>query len=92
MSTSISRDKRNTFFSQYQLNNVEITMSKMRIIDDKLTRKNLTFIRIGTKSSLSYSKPATQYTHQVLPPLIKMRQLTHLFLNSISTDILDTIN
>ena len=92
MSTSISRDKRNTFFSQYQLNNVEIAMSKMRIIDDKLTRKNLTFIRIGTKLSLSYSKPTTQYIYLVLPPVIQMRRLTHLFLNSISIDILDTIN
>ena len=87
MSTSIARDKWNIFLSQYKLNNVEISMSKIRlVIDDKLTRKNLTFIRIGTKSSLSYSKPATQYTHQVLPPLIKIRQLTHLFLSSISID------
>ena len=91
-STSISRDKWNMFLSQYKLNNVEISMSKLRIVDSKLTRKNMPFIRIGTKSSLSYSKPATQYTHQVLPTLIKMRQLTHLFLNSISTDILETIN
>jgi len=81
MSTSIARDKWNIFLSQYKLNNVEMSMSKIRIvIDNKLTRKNMTFIRIGTKSSLSYSKPATQYTHQVLPPLIKMRQWTHLFL------------
>ena len=91
-STSISRDKWNMFLSQYKLNNVEISMSKLRIVDSKLTRKNMTFIRIGTKSSLSYPKPATQYSLQVLPPFIKMRQLTHLFLNSISTDILDTIN
>ena len=87
MSTSIARDKWNIFLSQYKLNNVQISMSKIRIIiNNKPTRKNLTCIRIGTKSSLSYSKPATQYTHQVLPPLIEMRQLTHLFLNSISID------
>ena len=91
-STSISRDKRNMFLSQYKLNNVEISMSKLRIVDSKLTRKNMTCIRIDTKSSLSYPKPATQYSHQVLPPFIKMRQLPHLFRNSISTDILDTIN
>ena len=60
MSTSTSRDKWNMFLSQYKLNNVEISMSKICIvIDNKLTRKNLIFIRIGTKSSLSYSKPAT---------------------------------
>ena len=88
MSTSIARDKWNIFLSQYKLNNIEISMSNIRIvIDDKLTRKNLTFIRIGTKPSLSYPKPATQYSHQVLPPFIKM---PHLFLNSIPTDMLHT--
>ena len=83
ISTSIARDKWNIFLSRYKLNNVEISMSKLRIVDSKLTRKNMTFILIGTKSSLSYPKPATQYSHQVLPPFIKIRQLTHLFLNSI---------
>ena len=52
----------------------------------------MTFIRIGTKSSSSYTKPIKQYNNQVIPPFMKMRQLTHLFLNSISSDILDTIN
>ena len=54
---------------------------------NKRKRKDMAFIRIGTKSSSSYLKVTTQYNHQVLPPLIKIRQLTHLFLNSISTDI-----
>ena len=49
-------------------------------------------IRIGTKSSSSYLKATPQYNHQVLPPLIQMHQLSHLFLNSISIDILETIN
>ena len=61
-------------------------------IDNKITRKNMTFIHIRTKSSSSYTKPIKQYNNQVIPPFIKIRQLTHLFLNSISTDILDTIN
>ena len=52
----------------------------------------MTFIRIGTKSSSSYLKATTQYNHHVLPPLIQMRQLSHLFLNPISVDILETIN
>ena len=81
-STSISRDKWNMFLSQYKLNNVKISIYNLRIvIDSKLTSKNMIFIRIGTKSSLSYPKPATQYSHQVLPPFIKIRQLTHPQLN-----------
>jgi len=38
-STSISRDKWNMFLSQYKLNNVEISIPKLRIADSKLTRK-----------------------------------------------------
>ena len=72
---------------------VEISTSKIGIVvDKKKTQKSMTFIRIGTKSLLSYSKASTQYNHQVLPPLIQMRQLSHLFLNSIPVDILETIN
>ena len=72
---------------------VESSTSKLTLtIDNKITRNNMTIIRIGTKSSFSYTKPNKQYNNQILPPFIKMRQLTHLFLNSILTDILDTIN
>ena len=52
----------------------------------------MTFIRIGTKSSSSYTKPTTQYNNQVLPPLINMRLLSNDFLNSISTDVIESIN
>ena len=49
------------------------------------------FIRIGTKSTSSYTKATTQCNLHVLPPLIKMRQLSRNFLNSISINILETI-
>ena len=52
----------------------------------------MTFIRIGTKSSSSYKKPTTQYNNQVLPPLINMCILSNDFLNSISTDVIESIN
>ena len=92
-SISIARDQWIIFISQYQLSNVEIIMSKTgTVIDDKLIRKNLTFIRIGNRSSSSYLKAITQYNHHSIPPIIKMRQLSHAFLKSISADILETIN
>ena len=92
-SYTIEHLKWDALLSQYELREVEISTSKLTLIGgNKNTRKNMSFIRIGTKSSLSYPKPAKQYSHQILPPFIKMRQLTHLFLNSISTYILDTIN
>ena len=52
----------------------------------------MTYIRIGTKSSSSYWKATTQYNHHILSPIIKMCQLSHVFLNSISADFLETIN
>ena len=52
----------------------------------------MTSIRIRTKSSSSYLKATTLYNHQVLPPLMHMCQLNHIFLKSISADILETIN
>ena len=83
----------NCFFSQNELINVEIIMSEASIvINNKPIKKNMKFIRIGTKSSSSYLKVTTQYNHQALPPLMQMRQLSHLFLNSISADILEKIN
>ena len=36
-------------------------------------------------------KVTTQFNHRGLPPLIKIHQLSHNFLNSISTNILETI-
>ena len=59
-STTIARDKWIIFISQYELSNIEIIMSKTRtVIDDKLIRKNLIFVRIGNTSSSSNLKAIT---------------------------------
>ena len=88
----VEKDKRNTVLSQYEVCNDELSMSKISIvIDKKPIRKNMTFVRIGIKSSSSYLRATTQFNLQFLPPLIKMCQLRHHFINSISTDILETI-
>ena len=57
MPISVEKDNWIVFLSQYELSNVEIIMSKTNIvIGNKPTRKNMPFIRIGTKSSSSYLK------------------------------------
>ena len=90
---NIEHLKWDAILSQYKLRNVEISTSKLTLISgNKNSRKNMTFIRIRTKSSSSYTKPIKQYSNQIIPPIIKMRQLTHLFLNSIASYIVDTIN
>jgi len=84
----IEKDKWNAFLSQYEVYDFEIYSSKSSVvIDNKNRRKNMTYIRIGNESSSSYLKATTQCNHHILPPIIKMRQLGHVFLNSISADI-----
>ena len=70
----VEKDKWNSFLSQYEVCDVEISKSKFNsVIDNKNTRKNMTSICIGTKSSSSYLKATTQYNHHILPPIINMR-------------------
>ena len=46
-SMHVGKDKWNTFLSRYEVCDVEISTSKLSIvIDNKNTRKNMTFIRI----------------------------------------------
>ena len=71
---------------------VEISKYKVSVgTDNKNSRRDMTFIRIGTKSTSSYTKATTQYNLNGVTPLIKMRQLSHNFLNSISIYIIETI-
>ena len=89
----VEQNKWNAFLSQYEVHDVEISTSKFTIVTDNIKkRKDMTCIRIGTKSSSSYTKPTTQYNNQVLPPLINLRLLSNVFLNSISSDVIESIN
>ena len=77
---------------QYELSNVKFVISKSSIvIDNKQSRKIMSFIRIGMKSSSHYSKATKNPIFVFLFPKIKMRQLSHNFLNSIFTDISDIL-
>ena len=59
-SFSVEKNKWIIFLSQYELSNVKKIMSKTSIvIDNKPTRKNMTFICIGTKPLSSYLKTTT---------------------------------
>ena len=56
----VEKDEWNTFLSQYEVCNDELSTSKTSIvIDKKLIRKNMTFVRIGIKSSSSYLRATT---------------------------------
>ena len=71
---------------------VEIIKYKVGVItNNKQSRRDIAFIRIGTKSTSFYIKVTTQFNLYVLLPLIKMSSLSRSFLNSMSRDILETI-
>ena len=56
----VEKDKWNASLSQYEVCDFKISTSKFSIvIGNKNTRKNMTFIRIGTKSLSSYLKVTT---------------------------------
>ena len=89
MIVSIVMDQLISFISQYELSKVEIIKYKISVVtNNKKSRRDMTFIRIGRKSLSFYIEVTTQFNLHALPQLIKMRQLSHNFLNLISIDIL----
>ena len=92
MTVSVVMDQWISFISQYKLSKVEIIKYKFSVVtNNKKSRSDMIFIRIGIWSNSSYNKATTQFNHHIIPPITKMRILSHYFLNSISTDILETI-
>ena len=59
-SYSIEHLKWDALLSQYELRNVEISTSKLAVIGGNKNRKDMTFIRIGIKSSSLYLKATSQ--------------------------------
>ena len=79
--------------SHYELSKIDISKPKVSVVaNNRKLKRDMTFIRIETKSTSSYIKASTQYNYPILLPIIKMRQLCHYFLNSISTEILEIIH
>ena len=73
MIVSIVIDQWISFIDQYELTIVEITKSKISVVtNNKQSKRGMIFVRIGTKSTSSYTKATTHFNLRVLPPLIKM--------------------
>ena len=74
------------------MSNVEIIKYKTSVVtNNKESRRDIIFIRIGMKSPSSYIKATTQFNLRVLSPLIEIHKLSSNFLNSISTYIIEAI-
>ena len=83
----------NLFVTGYELVNVETNKSKVDVLfENKLLRKDVSFIRIDNKYYSSYLKVSKQYSIGHLPPVINTCHISRIFLESITIDISDYIS
>ena len=79
MTTIILNDQWISFKSEYELVNIEINKSKVDVLlENKLRRRDVSFIRIGNKQYSSYLKASKQYNSGHLPPVINMSYQSHI--------------
>ena len=92
MTTIVLNYKWKSFIIEYELFNVETSKSKVDVlVQNKLVRRGVYFIRISNKNYPSYLKAPQYYRCGILPPVINTFHISRMFLQSITTDILDSI-
>ena len=93
MTTIILNDQWISSKSEYELVNVEINKSKVvLLVENKLVRRNVYFLRIGNKNYPSFLKVSKQYSSGYLPPVIDTCHIGRIFLESINNNISDFIS
>ena len=92
MTTIILNDQWISFKLEYELVNVYINKSKFDVlVENKVVRRNVYFIRIGNKNYPSFLKASTQYNSGHPLPVMNTCNISHIFLVSIMDDISDSI-
>ena len=93
MTTIVLNYKWKSFIIEYELFNIETSKSKVDVlVQNKLVRRDVYFIRISNKNYPSYLKASTQYSTGHLPPVINTCHISCIFLESITIDISDYIS
>ena len=91
--TIIQKDPWISFTSEYELINVEINKYKVDVlVENKMFRRNVSFIRIGNKRYPSYFKASYQYNSGHLPLLINTCHINRIFIQSITINISDSLS
>ena len=81
MTTIIQKDQLISFISEYDLINVEINKSKVDIlVENKLLRRDVSFIRIWNKNYPSHVKASHQYNSSHLPPVTNTCHISRMFI------------
>ena len=89
MTTIIRNDQWTSFKSEYELVDIEIIKSKVDVlVDSKLRRRYVSFVRIGNKKYPSFLKASKQYNSGHPPPVINTCNISRIFLASIMDKIL----
>ena len=92
ITTVILYDKWRSFIAEYVIVNVEINKSKVNVlVQNKLVRRNVYFLRIANKNYPSFLKASKQHSTGYLPPVINTCNISRTFLEFIMVDILDSI-
>ena len=90
MTTVILNNKWKSFITELELVNVEINKSKIDVlVQNKLVRRDVYFIRIDNKYYNSYLKASKQYSTGHLPPVINTYHISRILLESITIDVSD---
>ena len=81
------------FKNEYELVNIEIIKSKVDLlVENKLRRRNVSFVRIGNRNYPSFFKASKQYNSGHPPPVINKCNISRVFLESIMDDISHSIS
>ena len=92
MATIIRNDAWTSYKSEHELD-IEINKSKVDIlVQNKVVRRNVYFLRIGKKNNTSFVKASQQYKSSQHPPLVNTCNIGRIFLVSIVDDIADSIS
>ena len=84
MTTIIRNNQWTSFKSDYELINIEIIKSKVDVlVENKLRRMDVAFVRIGNKHYAAYLKASKQYKSCYPPPVINTCNISRVFLASI---------
>ena len=92
MVTIFRNDTWTSFKSEYQLD-IESNKSKVEIlVQNKVVRRNVYFVRIDQKNNTAFVKASQQYKSSQHLPLVKTFTISRLFLAVIKDDISDSIS
>jgi len=93
MTTIVRNDQWTSFKSEYELVNIAIVKSKVDVlVENKLRRSDVSFVRIGNRKYPSFLKVSKQYNSCHPPPVINTCNISRIFLVSIMDEISDSIS